>query len=206
MRTKGIFELAPGLSLILASASPRRQKILTDLGLSFTSFPVQDEPSPQENELPQKYVMRAAVCKASKCMDAVGKQPGNIILAADTCVIINSRIVGKPEDHKRASQILHSLNGKSCLVASAACLLLPSGEKFKILDEARVHFHHWPDDILDIYADTEEPLDKAGAFAVQGMGAFLIDYMEGNFTTVIGLPLPRLVQIMLKHNLIIPHK
>ncbi len=100
--------------------------------------------------------------------------------------------------------MLLALNGHSCNVISAACLIFQSGEILDLLDMAEVVFHHWSEEILASYAHDREPLDKAGAFAIQGKGAFLINRIEGSYTTVVGIPGAQIVTSLLSKNVICP--
>lgn len=185
--------------VILASASPRRQQFLADLGIAFRVVrPAGIEPRPLPGQSPEAYALTAACAKAH----GVSHTSGTLLLAADTVVALGSRILGKPRDDNDALAMLRMLAGKKHRVISAACCILPDGRETTLCDTTHVHVHPWPDAVLAAYARTGEPADKAGAYAVQGMGAFLLAGMEGSWATVVGLPLAPLVALLLKEKII----
>lgn len=151
-----------------------------------------------------------------------------VILAADTVVAIDGDILGKPHSPAHALSMLERLSGASHKVISAVCLLLPpqcggipaasalpelnvqdtvQGD-FRMLsfsDVSRVYFHHWPQPVLQAYVDTGEPNDKAGAYAIQGQGAVLVERVEGSWSTVVGLPVTPLAQVMISLGIMQPY-
>ena len=161
---------------------------------------------------------------------ASGLQP--VILAADTVVAVDGDILGKPENPAHALRMLERLNGRGHEVISAVCLLLPadaafgaahatgpagsntdmnvdecSVDSFRMLsfsDTSRVFLHRWPQPVLQAYLDTGEPHDKAGAYAIQGQGAVLVERVDGSWSTVVGLPVTQLAQVMLERGLMLP--
>ena len=159
---------------------------------------------------------------------AAGFAPQPVILAADTVVAVDGEILGKPENPAHALSMLERLNGTSHEVISAVCLLLPTQDTimaacstlpelhvqetvedcFRMLsfsDVSRVYFHHWPQPVLQAYVDTGEPDDKAGAYAIQGQGAVLVERIEGSWSTVVGLPVTPLAQIMINLGIMQPY-
>jgi septum formation protein len=200
-----LFLLAPGLRLVLASASPRRRRFLEDWGLPFTLFCPEGvvEPSPASGESPEQYACRAAEAKALAAVEQM-RMPDAVVLGADTVVALDGDLLGKPRDAGDALGMLVCLSGRSHEVISAVCLLLSDGRKKIFSDTSRVFFHPWPKAVLAAYARSGEPDDKAGAYAVQGRGAFLVSRIEGAFSTVAGLPLTPLVSLLLSENLILP--
>lgn len=206
-----LFRLAPDLDLILASASPRRRQFLAEWGLPFaTARPRGVEPRPEAGENPASYTRRAAQAKARAVESGLSPtaRARSLILAADTVVAVDDDILGKPRDTPHALDMLTRLAGRGHEVISAVCLLLPQGwpglpgELFS--DVSRVFFHAWPESVLAAYARTHEPDDKAGAYAIQGQGAFLVERVEGSWSTVVGLPVTPLVQILLERGLMSP--
>ena len=159
---------------------------------------------------------------------AAGAALQPVILAADTVVAIDGDILGKPHSPAHALSMLERLSGASHEVISAVCLLLPpqcggipaasalpelnvqdtvQGD-FRMLsfsDVSRVYFHHWPQPVLQAYVDTGEPNDKAGAYAIQGQGAVLVERVEGSWSTVVGLPVTPLAQVMISLGIMQPH-
>ncbi|WP_291439952.1 Maf family nucleotide pyrophosphatase [Desulfovibrio sp.] len=226
-----LFSLAPGYRLVLASASPRRRQFLTEWGLSFElTSPAGAEPSPRPGESPDAYTRRAALAKAHAAAGLLAGQgqsllhEKNIILAADTVVAVDSDILGKPRDRQDALNMLTRLSGRGHEVISAVCLLLPGTrqaaadatqtgttgsatsetEELVFSDASRVFFHPWPESVLRAYVATDEPCDKAGAYAIQGQGAFLVDRVEGSWSTVVGLPVTQLAALLLHRGLMLP--
>lgn len=194
-------------SLVLASASPRRKEFLQDMGLTFTCVrPPGLEPSPIPNENPDDYAQRAA---DSKCLAVAALHPHDVVIGADTVVALNHAIFGKPDNAAHALEMLKALSGRSHTVTSAICINLPpTGEAdpkvLRLHCSTTVTFHPWPEHILAAYAATGEPMDKAGAYAIQGQGAFLVDGIQGSWSTVVGLPLTELMQLLLREKVIIP--
>ncbi|MDR1660461.1 MAG: Maf family nucleotide pyrophosphatase [Desulfovibrio sp.] len=199
-----LFIPAPGLRLALASSSPRRRRFLEDWGLPFTLFcPLGVEPFPIPGESPEQYACRAAEAKTLAAAEQM-KSPDILTLGADTVVALDGDILGKPRDAGDALDMLLCLSGRGHEVISAVCLLLPDGRRKIFSDTSRVFFHPWPKAVLAAYARSGEPDDKAGAYAVQGKGAFLVERIEGAFSTVAGLPLTPLVKLLLAEDLILP--
>ncbi len=189
-------------SIVLASASPRRKLFFQQLGLAFTRASSHGiEPLPEKKEAPQDYAMRAASVKAQF---AAKRHAGSVIIGADTVVSLDAMIYGKPKDENHALTMLSSLSGRGHTVYSAVSLILPHGEEILFHDSTEVFFHAWSTDILKSYAQCGEPLDKAGAYALQGQGAFLVERIVGSWSCVVGLPLTMLVQKLLEHNCISP--
>lgn len=210
-----LFALAPGLHLVLASASPRRQQFLARWGLPFLLCPAPTEPRPARRESPQDYTCRAARAKALWACDNLAScgltppSPGcAVILAADTVVAVDNDILGKPVDAAHALCMLERLAGRGHEVVSAVCLLLPDGaggqRQKTFFQTSRVFFHAWPRSVLQAYVDTGEPEGKAGAYAIQGQGAVLVERVEGCWSTVVGLPLTLLAQVLLEEGVMRP--
>lgn len=193
-------------SLVLASASPRRKEFLQDMGLTFTCVrPTGLEPSPIINENPDDYAQRAA---DSKCLAVAALHPHDVVIGADTVVALNHTIFGKPDNAAHALDMLKALSGRSHTVISAICINLPpTGEAdpkvLRLHRSTTVTFHPWPEHILAAYVDTGEPMDKAGAYAIQGQGAFLVEGIQGSWSTVVGLPLTELMQLLLRENVVV---
>ena len=191
-----------------------------------------EEPRPMPGETPEAYTRRAATAKAlavgqgMRPAASAASQP--IILAADTVVAIDGDILGKPQNPAHALSMLERLNGASHEVISAVCLLLPAqcvlapeastlpglhvqetvAGLFRMLsfsDVSRVFFHHWPLPVLQAYVNTGEPDDKAGAYAIQGQGAVLVERIEGSWSTVVGLPVTPLAQVMIGLGIMQPY-
>ena len=201
----------PTRAMRLASASPRRKALLQEVGLDLpvvlpTLFGPFSEPVPRHGERPEAYVLRTALAKASA---VAAHSRGDVVLAADTVVVLpdTETILGKPADEAHALAMLRQLNGRShCVITGCAICwddgALPRQELFA--DSATVTFASWPESVLAAYARCGEPLDKAGAYAIQGAGSFLTAGIAGSWSTVVGLPMPLLVRHLLDLGFICP--
>ena len=176
--------------LYLASLSPRRREILEEMGLTFAVRAAAADESLPENLAPQSAGQMLAVRKAAALREALraeGKYTGETaILAADTLVYLDGRPCGKPKDENDALDMLTALSGKTHTVCTGMCLLL--GERsYSCAEETRVCMRAFSGDEARAYIATGEPLDKAGAYGVQGFGAVLIDRIDGDYFSVMGL-------------------
>jgi septum formation protein len=183
--------------IILASGSPRRKELLEKIGLAFTveasNFPEEIQPSVQVNGEQGIFMQPEALVKSisiGKAAAVAKKYRDAIIIAADTVGIIKDRIIGKPHTAEEAKKMLQSLSGKSHLVITAFTILDSSTNKMVTrMIETRVYFKILSQDEIENYVKTGEPLDKAGAYAIQGLGAVFIEKIEGDYYNVMGLPL-----------------
>lgn len=170
--------------LILASGSPRRSEILESVGWEFTkSVPDIDE-SEIEGEAPGDYVVRLAKGKAEKVAD---EHPRGIVLGADTTVVIDGQILGKPVDMADAKRMLGMLSGNWHEVLTGVAVV-EGGKTRAAIQSTKVKFVEMTDAEIDFLAEEGEPLDKAGAYAVQAQAALFIEKIEGDFWNVMGLP------------------
>lgn len=201
-----LFALPGGWELVLASHSPRRRQFLEEWGLVYRIVTGRDEePRPRAGEAPEAYARRAARAKALSAAAADGQAAGpRVLLAADTIVALGEDILGKPADRAQALEMLRRLAGRTHEVISAVCLLGPQDEEIVFHDVSRVRFAPWPEAVLAAYAATGEPDDKAGAYAIQGQGAVLVEAVDGSWSTVVGLPVSRLAQEMLSRGWLTP--
>ena len=188
--------------LVLASGSPRRRSFLEGAGLSFEVFPATcPEPRPVEGEDPRHYAGRCAESKARFVLESLpnrGDHPA--VLSADTIVILRDEkgasILGKPKDKRDAVAMLSRLSGRTHEVVTACCLAMNDRvERFD--DMTEVTFADWPPSVLEAYADSGDPLDKAGAYGIQDGGAFLVSSVHGSWSTVVGLPLNLVLERLL---------
>ena len=185
---------------ILASASPRRAELLTRAGYEFDIVPVDVDERRRPGESPSGYVIRLAVDKASAVATTVD---GQVVVGADTTVLIKGKILGKPQDPGEAAAMLRQLSGCTHEVLTgvavrrgATCL---SG-----VEVTRVSFAEIDDDVIAWYVDTGEPLDKAGAYGAQGVGSRFVTGIEGSFTNVVGLPVPLVDRLLSSPELTVP--
>lgn len=179
--------------LVLASASPRRAELLERVGLSPRIAPADVDESVLPGETADDYVVRVA---ADKAHTVAATHPGAVVLAADTAVVLDGEPLGKPADRADALDMLGRLAGRSHQVLSAVVVVDPDGIEHTALTRAVVTMAPSSSAELEWYVASGEPMDKAGAYAVQGLGAALVDRVEGDPTTVIGLPLRTTLELL----------
>ncbi|TXS96371.1 septum formation inhibitor Maf [Parahaliea maris] len=173
-------------SLVLASASPRRRELLDQIGVSCRVQPADIDETPRPGESPPDYVSRMAREKAVAV--AVGQVDDTVVLAADTTVVIDDDVLGKPVDRFDALGMLARLGGRTHEVMTAVCVVGGDSER-EVLVTTRVTFVSLDLALCDAYLATDEPWDKAGAYGIQGLGAVLVESIEGSYSNVVGLPL-----------------
>ena len=178
--------------LILASASPRRLQLLSDLGIHPRVIPPRTAEITKPGETPEQIVLRLA---HEKAREVAGRCPdSDWVLAADTLVAVDRTVLGKPQDNEAAREMLLRLRGRSHEVWTGVCLITPQ-KTWSEAERTEVRFRDFPDALLDWYVDCGEPRDKAGAYGIQGFGVLLADGLQGSWTNVVGLPLERLAKI-----------
>jgi len=180
--------------LILASKSPRRSELLRQVGLEFEVVPSMVEENFVQGESPQEHVIRLAQAKAR---DVASKYPERWVIAADTIVCIGGSILGKPKNREEAMQMLLLLSGEEhqVLTGFAVCHLA-KGEADKEAVQTAVKMKNLTPAEMEWYVQTGEPFDKAGGYAIQGIGSFMIESIRGSYTNVVGLPLCELIQML----------
>ena len=174
-------------SFILASASPRRQDLIRSVGLKFKIIPAHVNEEYLADESPREHVKRLSL---SKAMAIAPKNPDAWVLGADTIVVIDGLILGKPKNKKQAREMLEMLSGREHKVFTGFTLACVVAKvcKTKIIESA-VQFKKISPAEMEWYVSCDEPYDKAGGYAVQGKGAYFIKSIRGSYTNVIGLPL-----------------
>jgi len=180
--------------LILASSSPRRRELLSSLGIDFDVLPAELKEIPSPCESPKDFALRVAEGKAL----LIGERyPECWVIGADTVVAIGGEILGKPRGKDEAKRMLHLLAGKEHLVITGYVLLkLAEGEKRKGVEQTKVKIKPLEKEEIDWYINTGEPFDKAGGYAIQGKGAFMVEWIDGSYTNVVGLPLCQLAEFI----------
>jgi septum formation protein len=180
--------------LILASASPRRIELLSLMGLQFDIIPGNVDESFMNGETPKEHVLRLSVEKARKTSV---QYPDAWVMGADTIVAINGEVLGKPRTSDEAKEMLGKLSGQTHTVFTGFTVIKKS-EDILISEavDSSVRFRRIPEDEMAWYVALEEPYDKAGGYAVQGMGAFFIREIRGSYTNVMGLPLCEVVDVL----------
>jgi len=184
------------LRLILASSSPRRKELLEKLGLPF-----QVRQPPKTAELPlssgKDFLRELSQVAVRKALSVANSTENEVILSADTIVEIDGRLLGKPVSPMDALKMLQQLRGKWHQVHTAVCVYHPDQNILKThVETTRVKMGNLSDALLNWYVETGEPMDKAGAYAIQGYGALLIEKVEGCFFNVVGLPLYQVYQML----------
>lgn len=177
--------------LILASASPRRRELLAQAGVVFSVIPSGADEAVLAGEAPAEYALRVAAAKAH---DVANKHPGHWVLGADTIVVVDNLILGKPKDTADGHRMLRLLSGRIHQVMTAFVLIAANGQTYqRQIVSTTVAFKSLTDEQIQEYLSTSEPFDKAGAYAVQGIGAALVERVEGSYSNVVGLPVDEVI-------------
>jgi septum formation protein len=189
LRSLVVQQAASDVRLILASASPRRAELLRAAGIDVDVRPADVDESVQPDEPPGRYASRVALAKAR----AISQQtPNQFVLGADTVVVVDDRILGKPTDSADARRMLRLLSGRVHVVMTAVILIrgagLPGETGDARVERTEVEFASLSRDEIDWYAATGEPMDKAGAYAIQGRASRFVTRIEGSYSNVVGLP------------------
>ncbi|HEX3144991.1 MAG TPA: Maf family protein [Pyrinomonadaceae bacterium] len=182
--------------IILASASPRRAEILRTVGWPFEALPVDVDETRHNGENAIDYVQRLAREKAKA---AAARKPALMILAADTTVTIDDHILEKPTDESDAARMLQLLNNRWHRVLTGIAIINPDMSRTIVAhEETEVKFAAMSDEEIDWYVKTGEPMDKAGAYAIQGLGARFIEEIKGDFFNVVGLPIRLVYEVFVE--------
>lgn len=187
------------VKFILASASPRRRELLDNIGLEFeiekSDF---DESTLQyDGKNPSLYVQEMALLKANDAAKKLDKKENTIIISADTMVCMGNKILGKPSDEKDAENMLKMLSGREHQVYTGVCVYrLPDGTSTTKAEVTNVKFKNLTEGKIKAYVATKEPMDKAGAYGIQGIGSMLVEKIDGDYFNVVGLPVSMLADIL----------
>ena len=187
------------IRLILASASPRRRELLAGLERPFDVISPQIDETAWVGEAPANFALRMAHEKALAVLQGQSASEPVCVIAADTIVVLEGRILGKPVDAADAVATLHALSGKPHTVITGLCVMRRDGDglsvkgdavrtavSFRVLSEAEIHH----------YVASGEPMDKAGSYAIQGGAAGMVDHIDGSYSNVVGLPMETLVRLL----------
>lgn len=175
-------------SIYLASNSPRRRELLTQIGVDFTVLSVDVDERHFENESPVDYVQRVAIAKAQAGWDSVDGCKKKPVMGSDTSVVLTNDVLGKPTSEEHAKEMLQHLSGQCHKVLTAVAIV--TEEKVWLeLSTSKVTFAELTHDDINWYLSTQEGVDKAGGYAVQGLAAVFIEKIEGSYSGIMGLPL-----------------
>lgn len=179
-------------TIVLASASPRRKELLEQIGLRFSVIPSTAEEIVLPEESPEQMVIRLSLAKAQEVADRAGID-ARWIIGSDTIVVCREQVLGKPGTNHQAAEMLRQLSGTSHLVVSGYAVIDRRQQLHRVeAVTTKVHFRQLTEGEITGYIATGEPADKAGAYAIQGIGACFVSGIEGSYTNVVGLPLCRL--------------
>jgi len=183
------------MPIVLASASPRRQELLKNAGIEFVVKPANIPETRQEGEAPQAFAERMAKEKARAVWAGMRDE---YVFGADTIVVVDDLVLGKPEDEQDAARMLRLLSGRKHQVITGVCL---TGSDFEDVrsETTAVHFSALSDPDIRSYIAAGEPMDKAGAYAIQGMASRWISKIEGDYSNVVGLPVALVLQMLREH-------
>jgi len=179
----------------LASQSPRRRELLTQIGVAFETLDVEVDETRLEAEQPQQYVERVALLKAKAGYEKLSGRTDRPVLGADTTVVLDEQCLGKPENTASAMHMLHSLSGRQHEVLSAVALIT-TDNTYTALSRSQVTFDDVSDAQIQAYCESGEPLGKAGAYAIQGRGAVFVRQLQGSYSGVMGLPVYETAQLL----------
>lgn len=186
--------------LILASKSPRRKYLLEQAGIEFDVIPSHVDESAMEMTAPDAYVKALAKAKA---LEVSGNHPDRWIIGADTIVVINDRILGKPRGKEAARDMLRQLSGHTHQVYTGFSLCHNKMHKCHThAVRTNVTFKELAANEIEWYIHTDEPFDKAGAYAIQGLGTFIVKSIDGSYTNVVGLPVCEVIELLIQEGVI----
>lgn len=181
--------------MILASASPRRKEILENFGFSFKTIVKNIDETSDKTRAEEKILEIAEKKAKATAIDF----PDENVIGADTVVVVDGKILGKPKDEKEAFSMLKSLSGRSHEVITAFSFInINKNISYSDYEITKVYFKNLTDDEINWYINTKEPMDKAGAYGIQGKGAFFVEKIEGDFFSVMGFPLGKFVRFLNK--------
>lgn len=182
------------MDIVLASKSPRRQELLNLIGVKdFRIVPSEKEEETDENLTPEETVKALALLKGRDVAEKCGKD--SLIIAADTLVFIDGVLLGKPKDEADAKNMLLKLSGREHTVFTGVAVIR-DGKELAEYEKTDVYFRHMEDAEIDAYIKSGIPMDKAGAYGIQGAGAVFVEKIDGDFYNVVGLPLCRLYKML----------
>jgi len=198
MKTNNLKILSNKREIILGSGSPRRVSLLTEMGIKFSQIIPEVEEYEIQDETPYQHALDLAELKGHWVVQRIKQD--QIAICCDTIVVLGYNVLGKPKDKDEAYKILSLLSGQNHVVCTAVAFADSNGILTSSYETTNVFFNHVSPNQINNYIDSGEPMDKAGAYGIQGMGAFLVDRIEGNLDNVIGLPTQLLEELAKKVN------
>lgn len=185
--------------IILASTSPRRKELLAKTGLTFEVMPSSYEEDMNLNLPPMDLAKHLSLGKAEA---VASENPDSVVIGADTFIAFEDKVLGKPHTPEKAKEMLNMLSGKQhSVITGFAIVEKQSGQVVSRAVECKVFFRNLSEEEIDTYIATGEPIDRAGAYAIQGEGGKLVDHFEGDFDTIVGLPVQDVLKELQKFNL-----
>lgn len=185
------------MDIILASKSPRRREILENTKVRFSVKESQVDEVIKDDESPKETVMRLAYEKA---LDVANNNKESLVIGADTIVVINDRILGKPKNEEEAYNMIKLLSGKThCVITGFALINLSLNKKVIDCEVSQVTFKELSEECIKDYLNTKESLDKAGAYGIQGYGGLLVNNIQGDYFNIVGLPISKISDCLKDH-------
>lgn len=182
-------------TLYLASGSPRRRELLTQIAVPFTTLTAPIDENLLPDEAPHAYVERLAREKAQAGLALLDDRANAVVLGADTAVVLDGRILGKPADRDEAVATLSALSGREHQVLTAVALASPGQVRTRVV-ASQVRFRRLTPAEIETYWATDEPRDKAGSYAIQGLAAVFVSQLQGSYSAVVGLPLCETAELL----------
>ena len=179
--------------IVLASQSPRREMLLKMLGLRFDVIPAQVDETYRKGESAKPHTERLA---REKALVVSAQRPDALVIGSDTVVVLDRRVLGKPRDPEHAVEMLMNLQGRLHRVETAVAISSPDGLLLSGVESVRVRFRTFDRTLAEEYVRTGEPLDKAGAYGIQGFGAAIVERIEGDYFAVMGLPIGLMLSLI----------
>ncbi|MGH1472424.1 MAG: Maf family protein [Cellvibrionaceae bacterium] len=187
--------------LYLASQSPRRREILDQIGVDYRTIPQNIDEGMRAQEAPETYVQRLALEKAISGLDSINNPRGDErVLGADTIVVFDGHILGKPKDRKCGCDMLMTLSGQKHTVMSGIAIASKDKSEYDI-SKTDVFFRTLDKSLIDRYWESTEPCDKAGGYGIQGRGGIFVEKIIGSYSGVVGLPIEKLFPLLEKFNI-----
>ena len=179
--------------LILASQSPRREQLMRMLGLTFDVIPADVDETYRKGETGKAHCERLA---REKAMVVAALRPEAVVIGSDTVVVLDRKVLGKPRDHAEAIAMLLMLQGRHHRVDTGIAVASPDGTLLSAVESVRVKFRTFDREAAEAYVATGEPMDKAGAYGIQGFGSAIVERIEGDYFAVMGLPVGRMLELL----------